>query len=124
MIFPLPPSQEALSHPWFNLLTGGRKSHSGGLSSNPSIKSLDSTGLGNIMLQRLRSYAKMTSFQQEVMRVAVKQLDGAHLAGIKVGEGQASWGALCDEMRRISDRLDVGKWQWDDRQGVVHILTS
>jgi hypothetical protein len=52
--------------------------------SSSSNKALDQLGLGNTMLQRLRSYAKMTSFQQEVMRVAVTQLDGAHLAGIKV----------------------------------------
>ena len=70
-------TQEALNHAWFNQTIRMSKSSS-------SNKALDQLGLGNTMLQRLRSYAKMTSFQQEVMRVAVTQLDGAHLAGIKV----------------------------------------
>ena len=82
-------SQEALSHSWFHQ-SERRKSSMGGSnsrrlsSSAPSIQTLGQTGIGNSMLQRLRSFAKMTSFQQEVMRVAVKKLDGAHLAGIKV----------------------------------------
>lgn len=72
------PSQEALSHTWFSQTN--RMS-----SAVSSQKGLDQLGLGNTMLQRLRSYAMMSSFQQEVMRMAVVQLDGAHLAGIKVG---------------------------------------
>ena len=73
-------SQEALSHSWFHQ-SARRKSSMGGSRSRrlsasaPSIQTLGQTGIGNSMLQRLRSFAKMTSFQQEVMRVAVKKLD-------------------------------------------------
>jgi calcium-dependent protein kinase len=68
-------AQEALHHPWFS---ARRVSMNGVVT-----QAIDRKGLANTMLQRLRSFSKMSSFQQEAMRQAVTRLDEAHVAGIK-----------------------------------------